>query len=413
MQFCLTCGRGFFLPGLRLCDLARLAPADARQVVRADFVQLHRPAGGVHVRRAADLLVGKRDERLDRARRERLAGVALGLQVAFERIAEDRAVVLAVGGEEGVRPLRRFERLGDKAHLAGRERDVIDLHFVHEPVEGLGPGGVGADRETLRRDGVHAVWIVLGQFAVDVNTRNGVGGTVLHGCHNDRGDDPTRAVRSHVGGVVEAFDDRDVAAHDAAERRVGVAATAGAVARRDLEALARFPAAGVAEHDNRGCVGRGLRIVWPVSDDDRVGVRSGREAFRIRREGEIRAARFELRGLADDGVAGDGFNGAVLHRKRGGASRGVGAGVGAIEGVARDGRGHERRGGHGGRGLARELRRDLLRRQGEIDEAEFIHVARVILLGAARGGRARLTGSAARPRDGRRSRRGGRREGDR
>ena len=129
-------GGGRRLPRLRLFDLGILAEADAGHLVRAELRHVHRLAAGVDRRRAAHLLVGERDERLDLARGEGRA--AVGLQVALERVAQPGAVVVGVGLEEGVRRGLVGVRAVVRLVLRGLERPVLD---VDELVRALGGDG--------------------------------------------------------------------------------------------------------------------------------------------------------------------------------------------------------------------------------------------------------------------------------
>ena len=96
-------GRALPLAGLRLGELGARPEADARHRVRADLLQLDRLAADVDILRAAHRLVGELDERLDLARRERLAALDVGLEEFHDRLAHPRAVVVDARLEEGVR----------------------------------------------------------------------------------------------------------------------------------------------------------------------------------------------------------------------------------------------------------------------------------------------------------------------
>ena len=96
-------GGGALLPGVGLGELRGLAEADAQHLVLADFGEADLLDARRKLVRAAHLLVGEFDERLDLAGRQRLAALDVGQEEFHDRLAHPRSVVVCAGLEEGVR----------------------------------------------------------------------------------------------------------------------------------------------------------------------------------------------------------------------------------------------------------------------------------------------------------------------
>ena len=98
MSFCFASNAG-----VGLGELRGLAEADAQHLVLADFGEADLLDARRKLVRAAHLLVGEFDERLDLAGRQRLAALDVGQEEFHDRLAHPRSVVVCAGLEEGVR----------------------------------------------------------------------------------------------------------------------------------------------------------------------------------------------------------------------------------------------------------------------------------------------------------------------